>query len=138
MAEQSIWNRLRQAPKVSSRRGCWGYGRLDYNFRRVAPATGIMGPRWTHPLHASRMLAVRDAHFLDHARVFGKLLTRHRAQFVGRAAAHRETQILELAANSRVHQRLQHLSVQPGDDVLWRAGRRQDRKPGVEEEPGQS
>ena len=54
-------------------------------------------------------------------------------ELLRRAAAHRETQFLELAANLGIADRLQDFGVQPGDDVLRRAGRRQDRKPGIKE-----
>src|SRR6202158_2227514 len=39
---------------------------------------------------------------------------------------------------SGIAHRLDDFGIQPGDNVLRRAGRRQDRKPGIEEEPGQT
>jgi len=42
---------------------------------------------------------IHDTHFFNHARIFGELVACHDTQLLGRAAAHRETQILKLAAN---------------------------------------
>src|SRR4051812_28634144 len=82
-------------------------------------------------------LFVRDSHFLDHARIFGELITRHDAKLFRRAAPHGKSQLFELATNFTVAERLENLGVQPAGDLLWRSSGSQHRKPGVEEEAGQ-
>src|SRR5665213_4194672 len=79
-----------------------------------------------------------DAHLLDHARIFGELRARQGVQFLGGAAADGKTQFLELLTNLWISERLQDLRIQPRNDLLGRAGRRQDREPGVEKEPRQA
>src|SRR5260370_28374783 len=78
---------------------------------------------------------VGDTHLLHHARVFGELLARHDTKLLGRAAAYRETQFFKFAPNFGIADRLQDFGVQSGDDVLWRAGGRQDPAPRIKEEP---
>ena len=71
---------------------------------------------------------VSNAHFLDHPGVFGELIARHGTELLGRAAADGKAQLLELAANLRIADGLDHLSVQSGDDFLRCPGRREHRK----------
>src|SRR5450432_933047 len=108
----------------------------------VAPdGIAIGGTGVTPPPAADRPPAVSfvgDTHLLHHARVFGELLARHDTKLLGRAATYRETQFFKLAPNFGIADRLQDFGVQPGDDVLRRAGGRQDREPRIKEEPGQT
>src|ERR1700720_1802530 len=87
---------------------------------------------------ATAGLFVGDTHLFNHARIFGELIAGHDTQFLGRSTAHRETQILKLVANLGIADRPEGFGVQPGDDLLRGAGRRHDRKPGIEEETGQA
>ena len=90
------------------------------------------GARYTSNLFAG------NPHFLDHAPIFGELFTSQDAEFLGRAAAHGETQFFQLAAHLGIADRLQNLGIEPRDDILWRAGRRKNGKPRIEVEAGQA
>jgi hypothetical protein len=74
-------------------------------------------------------LFVGNAHFLDHACIFGELIARHDPQLVRRAAAHGKPQLFQFAPDFRVPDRPQDFGVQPGDDLSWCAGGCEDRKP---------
>src|SRR5258705_7398793 len=87
---------------------------------------------------AAGKLLASDSHFLDHARIFGELIACHDTKLFRRTATHRKAQLLQLVANFGVAKRFQNLGVQPANDLLWRAGGREDREPGIEEEARQS
>jgi hypothetical protein len=73
------------------------------------------------PASAAGKLLAGNAHFLDHACIFGQLITCHDAKFLRRAAAHRKSQFLQLAANVGVAKRFQNLGVQSVHNFRWRA-----------------
>src|ERR1700738_2446916 len=80
---------------------------------------------------------VGDAHFLDHAGIFGELSPRQGAEFLRRAAARGKAELLELAANLGIADGLYDFRVPPCDDFFRCPGWREHRKPGVEEEARQ-
>src|SRR5438445_12801441 len=81
---------------------------------------------------------VGDAHFLDHAGIFGELIPRQGAEFLRRAAAHGKAELLELAADLHITDGSHDFGVETGDDFFRRPGWREYRKPGVEEEARQT
>src|SRR6185312_2875250 len=83
-------------------------------------------------------LLVADSHLFYQAPIFGELIARHRAQFLRRTAPYGKAQLLELAADIRIAECLHDLGIEPGNDGLWRSGWRKHRKPGIEQETGQS
>jgi hypothetical protein len=57
--------------------------------------SGRRGYGGTHAADPQSVSFAGDPHFFHHARVFGELIACHGAQPFGRAAAHREAQILQ-------------------------------------------
>src|SRR6478752_4299398 len=104
---------------------------VNRSIQQNALTARARGPRSPSPSFVS------DTHLLNHPGIFSELIACHGTQLLGRAAAHGKTQVLELAANLGITDRLYDFGIQSRDDVLRRPGRRHDRKPGIEEEPWQ-
>src|SRR4051812_4934895 len=77
---------------------------------------------------------VADPHLFHHARVFGELFAGQSAQLLGRAAAHCKAEVFEFGADFRIANGLEYFPIESGNNLLRRAGRCKNRKPGIEEE----